>query len=149
MSSDHTEIPTLEHQASGRTWTALLVVLGVWVALLVLWIFWQAATWIILVLMAVTLPAVWDFLTARPAWLRLDDQQIQWRSGRQEGQVLLERLDHVRFETRLDLSVRVRLVLHGGKRITVPQDALPKPPALQLAFDARDIKTQRHHFGLL
>ncbi|WP_285891605.1 hypothetical protein [Mameliella alba] len=40
-------------------------------------------------------------------------------------------------------------MLDDGRRITLPQDSLPPHPRLQEALEARDIKTERHHFGLI
>ncbi|KUF11475.1 hypothetical protein [Pseudoponticoccus marisrubri] len=139
----------LQHEATGRTWTPALVLAVLWSGLLALWLLLEAAPWIVGLLALVTLPAASDFATARRAWLRLDAERLSWGSGRTQGEVALAQLDHVRFETRLDLSVRVRLVLPGGRRITLPQDALPPPKELTAALEARGIRCERHHFSLL
>lgn len=139
----------LEHAASGRTWRAALVLVGVWLALLALWLGLNAAEWIVVGLLLFTVPAALDFANARVATLRLDDTTVTWRSGRQSGDIALARIAKVRFETRLDLSVRVRLELETGRRITLPQDSLPPWQSLWDAFEARGIRTERHHFSLL
>lgn len=140
--------PPLEHASSGRSLRAFLVLMLVWLAVLTLWLALQASVWVLAAVLIVSLPALLDFVTGRRAWLRLDDRILRWRSGRAEGDVALARLDKVRFETRLDLSIRVRLVLDDGRRITLPQDALPPHPALQDALEARGIRTERAHFVL-
>lgn len=137
----------LEHASSGRTLGALLVLLLAWLALLTLWFALMASVWIVGALMILTIPALLDFATGRRAWLRLDDGMLCWGSGRAEGEVSLARIDHVRFETRLDFSIRVRLVLEDGRRIALPQDSLPPHPKLQEALAARGIRTTRHHFS--
>ncbi|WP_323769876.1 hypothetical protein [Antarctobacter sp.] len=136
----------LEHASSGRSLRAFLVLMLVWLALLTLWFVLQASVWVVGALMLVTVPALLDFATGRRAWLRLDDTVLRWGSGKAEGDVALARIDHVRLETRLDFSIRVRLMLEDGRRITLPQDSLPPHPLLQDALEARGIKTQRHHF---
>lgn len=138
----------LEHAASGRSLRAFLVLMLVWLAVLTLWFALAASAWVVGALMLVTVPALLDFATGRRAWLRLDDQMLRWGSGKTEGEVALTRIDRVRFETRLDLSVRVRIVVDGGPRILVPQDSLPPFPKLQQALEARGVKTERHHFVL-
>lgn len=141
-------IAPLEHAASGRSLRAFLVLMLIWLAVLTLWFVLQASVWIVLALLAVSLPALVDFATARQAWLQLDETMLRWKSGRATGEVALARLSKVRFETRLDLSIRARLVLDDKRRITLPQDALPPHPALQDAFEARGIATERAHFVL-
>jgi hypothetical protein len=139
----------VEHRGSGRSLRAALVLSMVWMVILTLWQTIGMAPWIVVFLLLFTLPAAWDFATGRPAWLRLDTDGIAWRSGRQSGEIVRNRIARVRFETRLDLSVRVRLVLDTGKRITLPQDSLPPWQTLQDAFEAIGIPTERHHFALL
>ena len=134
----------LEHASSGRSLRAFLVLMLVWLAALTLWFALQASVWIVGALLLVSLPALIDFGTGRSAWLRLDDKMLSWGSGGSTGEVALTRITLVRFETRLDFSIRVRLVLDDGRRITLPQH-----PRLQEALEARDIKTERHHFGLI
>lgn len=141
---------TLEHHATGRSLRAGLIVTAVWGLILCLWLWIDLSPWIAAALLAATLPAAWDFASARQAWLRLDDSRLVWGSGRTRGEIALDRIDHVRLETRLDLSVRVRVVpTGGGRRITLPQDALPGWAQLQQAFETRNIRTERHHFSLL
>ncbi|MGP6085723.1 hypothetical protein [Antarctobacter jejuensis] len=140
--------PPLEHASTGRSLRAFLVLMLIWLAILTLWFALHASVWVVLVLLAVSLPALVDFATGRRAWLHLDDRMLRWGSGRAEGEVALTRLSKVRFETRLDLSIRVRLVLDDGRRITLPQDALPPHPTLQEALEARGITTERAHFVL-
>jgi len=139
----------LEHASSGRSLRAFLVLMLVWLAALTLWFALRASVWIVGALLLVSLPALIDFGTGRSAWLRLDDKMLSWGSGGSTGEVALTRITLVRFETRLDFSIRVRLVLDDGRRITLPQDSLPPHPRLQEALEARDIKTERHHFGLI
>ena len=139
----------LEHASSGRSLRAFLVLMLVWLAALTLGFALQASVWIVGALLLVSLPALIDFGTGRSAWLRLDDKMLSWGSGGSTGEVALTRITLVRFETRLDFSIRVRLVLDDGRRITLPQDSLPPHPRLQEALEARDIKTERHHFGLI
>ncbi|MFZ7089552.1 hypothetical protein [Primorskyibacter sp. 2E233] len=138
-------------ERNGRSLTALLVLGMIWGALLLAWGWLDASSWIIAVLLAFTLPALWDFLSARPAGLSLDGQRIRWWSGRHQGDVRLETIDHARFDTRLDLSVRVRLVLANASktRVPIPQDALPRWQELQTELEARGITVQRHHFSLM
>ncbi len=140
--------PPLEHASSGRSLRAFLILMLIWLAILTLWFVLHASAWIVLALLVVSLPAVVDFATGRRAWLRLDKTMLRWGSGRAKGEVALARVSKVRFETRLDLSIRVRLLLDDGRRIPLPQDCLPPHPQLQEALEARGLRTERHHFNL-
>ncbi|MDJ0822073.1 MAG: hypothetical protein QNJ09_09750 [Paracoccaceae bacterium] len=139
----------LTHQTSGRSRKALIVLAVVWLVVITGWVMLDVATWIVAGLLLLTLPAAYEYATNKSAALTLDDTHLRWHSGGHEGEVALAQIDHVRFDTRLDLSIRVRLVLPTGRRIPVPQDCLPRHPALQEALEARGIKTQRHHFSLM
>ncbi len=114
-----------------------------------MWWWLNAAPWIIAALLLFTLPAAYDFARGREAWFELDSDEIRWRSGRQNAKVATKRIRHIRLETRLDLTVRARLVLDDGKRIPVPQDATPSRDLLETECAARGIETQRHHFSLM
>ena len=137
-------------QRNGRSLNALSILAAIWVTLLAAWWKLDVVGWILGLGVLVTVPAAWDFVTARPAGLELDDTRLTWWSGRHRGDVRLDTIDHVRFETRLDLSVRVRLVLANaaGTRVPIPQDAVPRWQELQDALSARGIDCRRHHFGL-
>ncbi len=140
--------PVIEHQSSARSLRTGLIVMLVWLAILTIWIVLDAADVVIALLLLTTLPAGWDFASGRKAWLVLDGARLRWGSGRNEGEVALNKIEKVRFETRLDMSVRVRVVIDTGRRITLPQDSLPDTGRLQEGFEARGIATERHHFVL-
>ncbi len=139
----------LTHASQGRSRKALIVLLAVWLAVVAAWIALDVATWIVAGFLLLTLPAAYEYATNKSAGLTLDDTHLRWHSGRHEGEIALAQIDHVRFDTRLDLSIRVRVILPSGRRIPVPQDCLPVHPALQMALEARGIRTERHHFSLL
>lgn len=140
---------SLHHEASGRSLRALLILSLVWLAALSLRLWLDAHPLIVLTVLATTMPAVWDFIRDRRAWLVLDDRGLSWESGPVQGDVALAQLDHVRMETRLDMTVRVRLVLHDRTRVTLPQDCLPRPSLLEEALISRGLRVEKHHFGLM
>lgn len=139
----------LRHRSTGRSLRAAVVLLAVWSALAALWLAFDASpVWLSLGAMA-TLPALYDFVTARVSGLDLDTQCLRWFSGRHSADVVLTAIDHARFDTRLDFSVRVTVILRNGARLRLPQAALPPPDALKSAFDQAGVRTQTHHFNLL
>ena len=126
---------------------AVAVTVGViWVALGAAWILFNATLWILAPLALVTLPAIWDFVQNPVSGLTLSERDLVWHTGRVEGRVRLREVDFVRFDTRLDFSVRVTLVLTGDKRVRLPYECLPPHRDFEAALQARNLKVERHHF---
>lgn len=133
----------------GRTMTTVLTVAGIWLVALLAWTLLSAAPWIIALILAFTLPAIWDVYSGSTATLTLSDTALKWTSGKRHAEVQLSEIDHIRLDTRLDFTVRASVVLHSGQKIRLPQDATPPHKTLETELHARDIKTQRHHFSLM
>ena len=125
------------------------VLLAVWAVLLALWLVVDAAPWIVAALLAATAPAAWDYATDRRAGIEIDATHLRWWSGRHSGDAALGAIDHVRLERRFDLSMRARLALPDGRRVALPQDALPPVDDLEQALTQAGIRWQRHPFSLL
>lgn len=143
-----TRLPNiLTHSGTGRSVKAAAILLAIWGGLIALWVVLSAAPWIIALLMLATLPAAWEFMTAKQSSFTLTPSLMHWRSGRSEGEIALDRIASVRFETRLDLSVRVK-VLVPGRQIILPHDCLPPHQQLETALQAQGVTTSRHHFGI-
>lgn len=132
----------------GRDRRVLAVVIGIYGVLLAAIILVDAAWWLMAALALLTLPALWDLWRDPSAGIRLDDTRLDWHSGRRSGTLELREIDHMRFDTRLDFSVRVTAVLKNDKRIRLPYEALPPHRAFEAGFDARGIAVKRHHFTI-
>ncbi|MDU8911127.1 hypothetical protein [Aestuariicoccus sp. MJ-SS9] len=139
----------MRFERTGRSWTALIVLLGVWAGLFAAYLMLAAAGWIVAALLALSLPAAWDFAAGRRAGLTLDDDGIAWFSGRMRGEVRRAELDHVRLDRRLDMTTRVSLVTTEGRRIRLPQECVPPLARFEAALEAASIRTERHPFSLL
>jgi hypothetical protein len=138
-----------EHRSHGRNARTAAVLAAIYAALAALWV-WLDMAWFIIAMVALaTLPAIWDLWSDRASGLRLDDQSLSWFSGAARAELPLGEIDHMRFDTRLDFSVRVSAVLPGGRRIRLPYDALPPHRSLEAALQARGVRVDRHHFSLL
>jgi len=134
---------------TGRNRTTLLVVLGVWAALIGAFVFLDAALWIVMLLAAFTMPAIYDLISGRAAGVTLDDSGLAWHAGRRSGDIAWPRISHLRLDTRLDLSVRASAVLVSGRKIALPLEATPPADQFEKVLSARGIKVERHHFSLL
>lgn len=137
------------HETSGRNTQTYVVLMCIYAALIAAYTILGAAWWILALVAIATLPALWDLYSNRQSGVRLDDWQLSWWSGRGTAQMPLSDIDHMRFDTRLDFSVRVSAVLPDKRRIRLPYDALPPHKIFEAACQARGLRTERHHFSLL
>jgi len=124
----------------------VIILIGVYAALLALVILFDAAWWLIGLLALTTLPALWDIVRDTRAGLSLDHGKIRWFSGNREAEVDLADIDHVRFDTRWDFSVRVSLVLMSGKRIRLPDESTPPHRDFEPILQGAALRVERHHF---
>ena len=95
-----------------------------------------------------TLPALWDLATNPIASLSLSPQALVWQRGKDKVTIPLDTIDHIRLDTRLDLSVRATVVLRSGQRLRIPPDTMPPYRPFDHALHAAGVPTQRHHFSL-
>ncbi|WP_050928043.1 hypothetical protein [Aestuariivita boseongensis] len=138
-----------QYETSGRSTRALIILACIYTVLLGAWLLLDAAWWIVVFVALFTLPALWDIYTNRRAGLRLGDDRLEWWSGRGQAHMDLAEIDHMRFDTRLDFSVRVSAVTPDKTRIRLPYDALPPHKILEAECQNRGLRTERHHFSLL
>lgn len=136
-------------QREGRNGATLIVVSLLWVLLAAAWAKLDAAWWIITPIWLLSLPAVYDIWRNPISGLHLDHTQLSWFTGQIHGQVALEDINHVRLDTRLDLSLRITLVLCSGRHLRLPAPVAPPPEPLETAMRAAGITTRRHHFSLM
>lgn len=138
-----------EFERSGRNHTTVIVLTTVWsVCWLAVWKFDASLIFIGLVLMC-TIPALWDVVSNTRAGVRLNETTFFWYSGKACADVNLDEIDMVQFMTRLDLTVRVVVVLKTGKKVRLPPESTPPHKALQARLASLDVKTERHHFSLM
>ena len=108
---------------SNRNLKTLAILASVYVALLALVVLFDTAWWIAGLLSLATLPALWDLVQNTGAGMHVDQDAISWFTGNRQGEIALRDIDHFRFDTRWDFSVRVSIVLHSGKRIRLPDES--------------------------
>ena len=133
----------------GRNWTTLITTVLVWVVLLTLILQVDMALWLAGIVFAFTLPAVYDLISARASGITVNGDQIAWYAGKRDNSVAANLIDHIKLDTRLDLSVRCTLVLSSGQKVKVPFEACPNHRALETQLHAHDYTTRRQHFGFV
>ena len=102
--------------------------------------------WIIVLVAMITLPAAIDVFVNATARLDLNDSQLFWKNRSQEVTIPLHEIEKIRFDGRMDMSVRVSVVLNDGRKLRMPYDAMPPHKELEAALQARDVRTERHAF---
>ena len=141
--------PSFTHRHAGRSVKGAVIVAGVWALLASLWIFLDAAPWLVGILALFTLPALWDLIKNPAAGVTLTDTRLRWFTGPRDAVVAFSEIDHVRLDTRLDFSVRATVVLRSGRKIRLPFEATPPHRAFEDALTARGVTVKRFHFQLL
>ncbi len=134
---------------SARSPRALAFVALWWIVLLLLYALLNAAPFLILVLAAISLPALYDIGKGATSELQITEADILWRSGRRGAKLPRAQLKSVRLDTRLDLSLRMTLLTHLGDKIRLPYECVPPAAQIEAALSAQDIPFERHHFTLL
>lgn len=141
--------PTYRFENHGRSRGAIMVLLLVWcVILLLIWRI-QLAHWIAVGILLFTLPAAWEVLANPRSTLTLSDRHLTWQTPRISGELPVAQIKHIRFDTRLDLSVRITLCLLDGRKIRLPHAATPPHQRFEQELRTRGIQTERHHFSLI
>lgn len=137
------------YQASSRGPRAFLALGLWWAGLLAAALFLDASIWILLPLALVTIPALYEMGKGAQATLEIDSEEIRWASGRRAAKMPLADLDRVRFDTRLDMSLRMSLIPQTGRRVRLPYECVPPRKALESELAARGIAVEKHHFSLM
>lgn len=137
------------HTHSGRNRRTLLVLALVYGAILTAVLMIDLSPWIAGVMVLFTLPALWEVATNPQSRLEIDQGTLAFSGPNGSQSLMLNTIDHVLFETRLDFSVRVTIVRPDGKKLRLPPDALPNHMILEKALNARGVTTKRRHFSLL
>ena len=137
------------YETTGRNRATLITVVVIWCALFLAMRVLDAAPWLVAILGAFTLPALYDLITARRSGLSLSSDGLAWFSGKRQGSVTWDQISHIRLDTRLDLSVRTTAMLITGRKIRLPLEATPPADGFEKTLTDRGIKVERHHFSLM
>ena len=135
-------------RTQGRS-LALVLALAAWLlGLATLLIYAQASPWLVALLGLPTLPGLYELGKNPQSGLDLTEKEISWFTGSLRGAVPLQRIALLRLDTRLDLSVRVTLILTTGEKLRLPQPVVPPVEPLTEVCSLRGIPHERHHFSL-
>lgn len=127
-----------------RKTSTLLSLALIWAAFIALWIGLDMAWWILTVLAAFTLPALWDVIRDARSEIEVWPGRIVWRAAFSDGD--RSDVDHVRLNRRFDGSMKVLLVHVGGATTRLPPDIAPPADLLETALKDAGISAERHPF---
>jgi hypothetical protein len=143
-----TDLP-YTYSSQGRRPVTLITTATIWALLFTAYALLDASAVILALLGAFTLPAIYDLAANPRSSFTLDATHLRWTSGRQRAEIRLSQIDHLRLDTRLDMSVRLSIVRPSGVKIRVPYPATPPHAKVEEIARTAGLKTVRHHFSLL
>jgi hypothetical protein len=109
------------------------------------WLVFSVAWGIAAILLAFTLPALWDVIRDNRAWVEVWPNRIVWASALRGGD--RSDIDHVRIDRRFDGGMKITLVHVGGAHTRLPPDIAPPVDVFQTALKDAGIVAQRHPFS--
>ncbi len=135
------------HINRGRTPKAAVIVAAIWGAvLLAIWLI-DMAPWIAAILALFTLPALSDLIRDPRAGVQIENDTLGWFRGDKTHSVPFAQIEKIRFDTRLDFSAKVTVVIAGPRKLRLPQDCLPPHHDFEKRLQKLGLKTERHQFG--
>ena len=137
------------YKRQGRSPIAAMVVALVWLCLIAAYFYLEASPWVLAVLALFTLPAAVDFARNPESGMSLCTHTLRWHTGPRTGEIAFTEIDRIRMDTRLDLSVRVTVVLKSGRKIRLPFESTPPHKAFEDALKERGLPVERYHFQLI
>lgn len=140
---------TFSFRREGRNRATLWAFAGTWFAMVAAIVLVDAAPWLMAMIGAFTLPALWDLYRNPASGLDFTPDALTWFTGRKDASVSWTEIDRVRLDTRLDFSVRASAILQSGRKIRLPYECTPPHEMFEAALNARGIRTERHHFSLI
>lgn len=138
-----------EFERLGRSHATAIAIALVWLVCLLAVSLFDASFVFVGIVLLCTFPALWDVFSNAKAGAKVSETHFSWYSGKAMANVTLDEIDAVQFMTRLDLTVRVVVVLKTGKKVRLPPESTPPHKALQACLDSLNVKTERHHFSLM
>jgi len=125
----------------------VIPIVAVWACVLLGLVVLNMVWWLAVILLAFTLPALWDVVRNSHAWVEVWPNRIIWQSALDSGD--RSDIDHVRLNRRFDGGMKITLVHVGGATTRLQPDVAPPVDAFQAALEDAGIAVQRHPFSIL
>lgn len=138
--------PIYRFQRQGRSAALILAVIAWSAALIMMGLVLGVLPWILALLALPLGPALWDLWRNPVSGVAITADRIQWFVGKYSHEVALDDIAQLRLDRRWDFTFRATLILRTGKKLRLPQSAVPPVDAFEAALEAHDIPARRHHF---
>ena len=102
--------------------------------------------WLASILLALTLPAVWDIARNKPSRLVWDSATVTWTTAEQTRSVKIKDVTEIQLITRLDLSIKCTFILTSGDKLRLPPQVTPSREVLQNLGESNGISVKVGHF---
>jgi hypothetical protein len=134
------------HDHHGRRWTVIVLILIIWICILLTSLVFNLVWGIMAILLAFTLPTLWDVILDTHSWVKVWQKQIVWASALRSGN--RSDINHVRIYHQLDGSMKITLIHVSGEHTRLPPDIAPPVDIFQAALKETGITTERYPFSL-
>ena len=134
------------HARQGRSWRALGAIAAVWLAAALLHLRFDAALWITLPLLLLSMPATFEFWRGTTSGLTIDARGITWTSGARGETIPLARIEKVRLRTAMDFAQHAT-VETATSRHRIPPECLPPGQTLDAQLARHKIPYDRRLFA--
>lgn len=140
---------TYKFEKRPRTKVSVSMVVGYLVILGLIKLTFQLADVLLALAILIAIPAIYELARNTTSTLTLSKDMLRWTTGRQTGEIAFHTIKRVRFDTRLDLSIKTTVILNTGRKIRIPYACTPPIGAFTEALNSANIKHERHHFTLI
>lgn len=134
------------HERRGRRTSTLIKLVIVWGIFILGLATLDMAWWIAAIGVAITLPAVVDYIRDTRTWVEVWPGRIVWKSALNSG--ASTDIDRIRLDRRFDGGIRITLVHKGATHTRLPPDIAPPVDAFQDALTSAGLSAERHPFSV-
>lgn len=134
------------HERRGRRPSTLIKLSIVWGILVLGLTMLDMAWWIAAIGVAITLPALLDYIRDTRTWVEVWPGRVVWKSALTSGDCT--DIDHIRLDRRFDGGMRITLIHKGATHTRLPPDITPPVDALQDALKTAGLSAQKHPFSV-
>lgn len=134
-----------EWEGHGRRPAVLVAIAGLWLAALLLWLTLNVAWFVIVALVAASLPLIRDAMRNSTARIEIWPRRVVWMSDLVNGD--RRDIELARLDRRFDGSMKITLVHPDGSHTRLPPDVTPPVDDLETALTEAGITSERHPFA--
>lgn len=129
----------------GRRPATIWAVVLIWLGALALWVLFDAAWFVLAIILLASLPALLDVIRNPEVRVEVWDERIVWLSGLRSGESA--DIERVRLDRRFDGGIRITLIHSQIAHTRLPPDIAPPVDAFADALKSAGISAEKHPFS--